>query len=338
MAKQNPTVGLSTVDLSNLGVIITAMEAVSRTHKITRAFLQQASLDIERNGLGVHVHVPALKKYRTAFSQQKSTVPVLARSSVTKHSGTEPLISSYQHFQPSPSMKQTASTPSQPKYDFRKGEEGNISRECFSAILGAVSRNVAVPDNVDPTTHKRKRTSGSPEPERMGVINKTTSLWGKPSVDSTDNSRTTGAPWSSMKGHYGNSFVMANMSLPDRTNSSVASSPANQGSGLRTVSDSSHTSPDVGVGMGLGNTAEENRVDLRAFQDRISTPIWQSIDETFFEQFVETMVTNALPSDGSDPWGILNSDINWEGDGLRNEGSSGKTCHLTTIDNEDGRG
>ena len=75
------------------------------------------------------------------------------------------------------------------------------------------------------------------------------------------------------------------------------------------MSGSSHTSPDIG----LGNSAEENRIDLRAFQDRISTPIWQSTEETLFAQ----MATNSLGSGGTDPWGILTAvDLNWDAEGL----------------------
>jgi hypothetical protein len=98
------------------------------------------------------------------------------------------------------------------------------------------------------------------------------------------------------------------ISLPDRTNSSAASSPVNYGSNpgsyTRTASGSSHTSPDIG----LGNSAEENRIDLRAFQERISTPIWQSTEDALFTQ----MASNEMP-DESDPWGILNvGELNWD--------------------------
>jgi hypothetical protein len=107
--------------------------------------------------------------------------------------------------------------------------------------------------------------------------------------------------------------TLGDISLPDRTNSSTASSPVNQvsnsGSYTKTASGSSHTSPDIG----LGNSAEENRIDLRAFQDRISTPIWQSTEETLFAQ----MATNTLGNDGDDTWGILTAvDLNWDAEGL----------------------
>jgi hypothetical protein len=100
------------------------------------------------------------------------------------------------------------------------------------------------------------------------------------------------------------------MTLPDRTGSSSSSSPANHHSASRTATGSSHTSP--GIGIGLGNTVEENRIDLRAFQGRISTPLWQGAEETtFFAQINESMI-NVLSTDTGDTWGILDADINWD--------------------------
>ncbi|RSL56663.1 hypothetical protein CEP54_008728 [Fusarium duplospermum] len=212
LAKQNPTGGLTSIDLSNLDLIIQAMEAIARTHTITRAFLQQACLDIEHNGLNSSIRMPSLKRFRNAFGEGKSHIPMLVRSAVAKHT-----------------------------------EQSSL----FFA-------------------HKRTLDA---EQEALDKL-------------STNMDR--------MKNHR------------------PASSPANQCSGARTVSGSSHTSPD----NGLGNTAEENRIDLRSLQGRVATPIWQSTEETLFAQITETMITNALPSDGTDPWGILNADLNWDAEGM----------------------
>lgn len=240
---------------------------------------------------------------------------MIARSSIAKHSAVEPLYAEYKYTQANQILDNN--TPG-PVYDASMDEEGNVPISCFSAILGAANRNIAVPDKTEPLSHKRKRAPGSPAPDRAGLDTTTTSTWSRSNTDFT---RSLGnqAPWLTADAYYNGSFGAANMSLPDRTNSSTASSPANQGSGSRTKSGSSHTSVDIALCTGLGNTAEENRVDLRAFQDRITTPIWQSNEETLLAQFVETMGADGLPSDGSDPWGILNTNIDWDADdGQRN--------------------
>jgi hypothetical protein len=92
--------------------------------------------------------------------------------------------------------------------------------------------------------------------------------------------------------------------LPDRTTSSE-SSPAQRGT--EPFSGSSNTSP----GLGLGNTPEENRIDLRQFQGRIATPIWQSTEEGLFNHITETIAQ--FSGDGDDPWAILSGENSWNG-------------------------
>ncbi|KAF5008395.1 hypothetical protein FDECE_5333 [Fusarium decemcellulare] len=304
LAKQNPTSGLTSIDLSNLDLIVQSMEAIARTHTITRAFLQQACLDIENHGLELSIRMPNLKKYRTAFSQGKSHIPMLARNAITKHTEQSPLF--IRNGRTLEAGHRALSCVPQGTDEVDGHRPG---KDCFQAMLGAVTRNVAPPKQPDPTTHKRKRMSPSPGPEMMG--NQRESMLSSLGASGTNlRPRFTGTgTWPSS---WSPRVTSGSISLPDRTNSSSASSPANQGSGTRTISGSSHTSPDIG----LGNTAEENRIDLRAFQDRISTPIWQSTEETLFAQITESMVTNALPSDGVDPWGILNADLSWDGEGM----------------------
>ncbi|KAJ3519923.1 hypothetical protein NM208_g13931 [Fusarium decemcellulare] len=304
LAKQNPTSGLTSIDLSNLDLIVQSMEAIARTHTITRAFLQQACLDIENHGLELSIRMPNLKKYRTAFSQGKSHIPMLARNAITKHTEQSPLF-----IRNGRTLEAGHRALSCVPQGIDEVDGHRPGKDCFQAMLGAVTRNVAPPKQPDPTTHKRKRMSPSPGPEMMS--NQRESMLSSLGASGTNlRPRFTGTgTWPSS---WSPRVTSGSISLPDRTNSSSASSPANQGSGTRTISGSSHTSPDIG----LGNTAEENRIDLRAFQDRISTPIWQSTEETLFAQITESMVTNALPSDGVDPWGILNADLSWDGEGM----------------------
>ncbi|KAF4951809.1 hypothetical protein FGADI_7179 [Fusarium gaditjirri] len=298
LGKENPVNGLSTIDLSNFQLIIQSMEAIARVHTITRTFLQQACLDIEKNGLDSVIQVPSLKRYRNAFGPSRSRIPMLARSSVAEHTGASPILFA-SNFTQDKRMDAEES-----RLD-KVASAMSLGKTCYSAVLGAAARNVEPADRPDPETNKRKRTNESPGPEIMANMRSRDPL----SLNLNPNFRGTGM-WPAS---FSPRMASGAISLPDRTNSSAASSPANQGSNhgsyTKTVSGSSHTSPDTG----LGNSAEENRIDLRAFQERISTPIWQSTEETLFAQ----MAASTIPLGDGDPWGILNAvDLSWDAEGL----------------------
>ncbi|KPM36310.1 hypothetical protein AK830_g10244 [Neonectria ditissima] len=292
LAKQDPVAGLTSVDLANLEVIVHGMEAIARTHNITRAFLQQACLDIERNGLSSLIRMPTLNKYRNTFGEGRSNIPLITRSSIARHTEVSPVL---------PSLPLNRGN-SYGVLNAAGREERMIGKDCFHAVLGAVTRNVTPLERVDASTNKRKRMSPSPGPDMMAdfVRGGTSNVNAPPLGKGTGQ----GNPVASWPLSY--QMCQGNMILPDRTTSSSSSSPANHGSDSRTATGSSHTSPCVG----LGNSTEENRIDLRAFQDRISTPMWQATEETFFAQINESMI-NVLPGDG-DAWGILDTDINWD--------------------------
>lgn len=305
------------------------MEAIARFHEITRAFLQQACLDIERNGLANSIQMPMLRKYREVWNTTESSIPLIARNSISKHSelmpvlpGRLPLSNPKGTLRPSRLRMDKGSGL---QFDARvdKMMQGLISRDCFQAVLGAVTRNVAPAEaQPDASNHKRKRASPSPAPDMMSPFgtskpsnttsfnkaNEMPNTFGKPASSSHAAPKTAGEtyPWASL-GVLAQGQI--SLALPDRTASSSASSPANQafGTGTDTMSGSSHTSP----GIGLGNTQEENRIDLRAFQNRIATPIWQTTEQTFFAQMTETIMNNPLTGDANDPWGILDADIDW---------------------------
>lgn len=306
-AKQDPVGGLTAIDLSNLETIINAMEAIARSHDITRAFLQQAYLDIERNGLSSIMPLPTLRKYRNAFGRVKPNIPLLCRSSVAQHTSVSPIL---------PGRLPLGSSG---RFGYLTGEkigkcpgddgENVVGKECFSAVLGAVTRNVApaqrleVPGSNDSngdSSNKRKRMSPSPGPDLMA------SLGGPPTMKGPPFSKEPSAAWPASQ------VCPPSMNLPDRTTSSSSSSPAMPYSASRAATGSSHTSPGMGMPIGLGNTAEENRVDLRAFQGRVSTPLWQAAEEaTFFAQINESMI-NVLSTETGDAWGILDAEINWD--------------------------
>lgn len=289
------------------------MEAIGRVHQITKAFLQQACLDVERNGLETVIHLPSLKKYRDIFNSPCSNVPVIARNAVGRHSEISPVLPGRLPLDkpkgrlPPANLRLTKSHFSPPDQEL----------QCFQPMLGAVTRNISGSNarndrNDTSESHKRKRMSSSPVPSRrvdLGLMGMSTRDSGEihMSVDHQGPGLAPEIPNAS-NGKPRNK-QHSNVTLPDRTNSSASSSPLNRASGYAdTQSGSSHTSPGV---FGLGNTAEENRVDLRPFQDRVATPIWQTMaDEVFFGQITDTMVNNALAI-GSDPWGILNGELDW---------------------------
>ncbi|KAM0501414.1 hypothetical protein ACHAP8_004402 [Fusarium lateritium] len=278
LAIDNPTTGLNAMDLSNFQLVIQSMEAIART-----------CIDVEKSGLDSVIQMPSLRRYRDAFGPSKSQIPILARTSVSNHSGPSPIVSG--------SEKRLEAE--QTRLNSVAQIMGvTLGKTCYQALLGSAYRNI----RPDPTNNKRKRSEESPMPN----IRDSNAL----DLNLNHNFKGTGT-WSGSFSPY--MTVLGGISLPDRTNSSTTSSPINQasnsGSYTKTASGSSHTSPDIG----LGNSAEENRIDLRAFQDRISTPIWQSTEETLFAQ----MATNTLGTDGTDAWGILTAaDLNWDAEGL----------------------
>ncbi|KAI8649073.1 Zn(2)-C6 fungal-type domain-containing protein [Fusarium keratoplasticum] len=149
MAKQNLKSGLASSDLSNLGFIISAMEAMSRTHELTRAFLQQACADIEHCGLHLHIQVPCLKECLDAFNLAGAPIPIIARSSVAQHTEARPLVPSYRRKRP------TYMAPGNGSACYLEDEAGGSN------------------DQTDSTTHKQGRTSAIPESEGMKCHNTT---------------------------------------------------------------------------------------------------------------------------------------------------------------------
>lgn len=303
LAKQDPVAGLTPIDIANHEMIIQAMEAIARFHEITRGFLQQACLDVERNGLDACIRLPTLSKYREAFGLNPN-IPLLARSSVAKHTEILPVLPGRLP------LGNPKGTPLPGHLKIDKGISTSpgvaqimrdlLNRECFQAVLGAVTRNVAAPDRSDVYNHKRKRMSPSPAAEFRANIPTTSDDAASFSVGSDMGQPTSKRIFPVSQGRF---------SLPDRTTPSSTSSPAHlgTGTGTETISGSSHTSP----GLGLGNTAEENRIDLRAFQDRIAGPLWPAAEETFFAQITQTLIHNPLP-DSNDPWGILDANLDWD--------------------------
>lgn len=295
--------------MANMELIIHAMEAIGRVHQITCAFLQQACLDIEHNGLASVIQIPTLNKYRNLFGGPASNIPLLARSPISKHTkmggplpGRLPLDDPTGVIRPS-GLRMVKSRPPLTGVDL----DENSPQHCFRPVLGALTRNMAPRSTDSGLPHKRKRVSASPGPS--SVVSNMEMLetpMGSGFVDSDGNFQTSAAVPTTMAGtglaetgFLGSQGRIVNgvYVLPDRTNSSV-SSPANRATGSGTQSGSSHTSPGGG---GLGNKPEDNIVDLRQFQGRVPAPAaWQPMEDGVFMQFPETMENP--PADTHNPY------------------------------------
>ncbi|KAI9167403.1 binuclear zinc transcription factor [Paramyrothecium foliicola] len=302
---------LTPIDIANVETIIQAMEAIGRAHKITRAFLQQTCLDIERHDLASLFKVTRLMKYRELFGKAQSNIPLLARSSISKATTYAGLIHS---------MGRDPGIPTDARDGLNAGGQqngegmadtlGNLVQEdgpqknfeellCFQPIVGVVSRNMQPPPPMSQSNHKRKRVSPSPTPDpasdnvMIGVYPRRAGAYEQQRMG-----RSVVESWTMNNGNLYNQTVPGTVAIPDRTNSTASSSPQNRNTGTETLSGSSHTSP----GIGLGNTAEENKVDLRPFLGRIPTPIWQATEETLFGQADQVDFTNG---EYNDPWGNM---------------------------------
>ncbi|KAI3336446.1 hypothetical protein HD806DRAFT_517640 [Xylariaceae sp. AK1471] len=77
--------------VNNLDFILSAMEAIGRSHAITRSFLRQALLDIERNGVQDIVRLPRAERLSQNLNNVIShNVPLLARTRMSRHSEAQP--------------------------------------------------------------------------------------------------------------------------------------------------------------------------------------------------------------------------------------------------------
>ncbi|OAA44817.1 binuclear zinc transcription factor [Metarhizium rileyi] len=314
LAKKDPQSGLTPLDKSNFEIVIQAMEAIGRNHEITCAFLQQAFLDIERNELASVLRFPNLEKYRSIFGGASSNIPLITRSSISKHSKVTPVLPGRLPL----NNPQGRSLPDHVKLD--KGVppfaprgsdplvEDLINADCFQPVLGAVTRNVGAGPRVR-TEHKRKRVSGSVSP--AGGLMSTAGMPGQANDMSGYGDHVSG-----LSGATGVDMrpppADASFILPDRTSSSTSSSAYQYGRS-EPPSGSSRTSPP-----GLGNTPEENRIDLRAFQERIAPHMWQAAQvQTMQDTMFTSSVSEALfPMPGVDEtttgWESWNGSEPWQ--------------------------
>lgn len=313
MAKLHPSNDISPVDVSNLEVIMHSMEAIGRTHQITRALLQQACNDIDANGLASKIRFPALAKYRSSNMHGLASIPLFARSSVSRNSEIMPVL---------PGRLPLENPKGYRAELVSRGSESTMKRltgtDCYQSMIGAVTRNVAglanqptVVDVTETHTNKRRRTTASPLPQdRDGGIALMQNAAARGNPSDSDH------PWKRGPDAFSSIF-----SLPDRSSPSNTSSTMHHNSGSGGAASSSHQSPAAvsGVGtsaiFGLGNTPAENRIDLREFQDRMMNSLWPSQDDIFAAQITNSLTdTGELPGGISMPWNFFTDDVPpWNG-------------------------
>ncbi|KAI0434112.1 hypothetical protein F5Y09DRAFT_338004 [Xylaria sp. FL1042] len=96
----------------NLDFLLSAMEAIGRTHSVTRSFLRQALLDIEQNGIQDIVQLPRVTRLSRNLSTTVShNVPLLARTRMSRHSEAQPPLPSLPVGKATPRNPPSTSTP-----------------------------------------------------------------------------------------------------------------------------------------------------------------------------------------------------------------------------------
>ncbi|KAH7313370.1 hypothetical protein B0I35DRAFT_434995 [Stachybotrys elegans] len=289
--KLNPWPGLSSTDESNLQFLVRSMEKISRTSAIAEGTLREVYSEIERHHL----------------------------SSVVKPS-PEAAVRISMRPPPDPSgrllLKATRSAQGQPNGPFATTEPPSLiqprnivvyaSNNCFQGLLGALSRNLAVAG-----TAKKQQEPGMP----TDTLNLGMAVAG-------DAGRVLGTNFTPIPSGSSDTFWMGGLEdmttrfplrggvLPDRTNSSTASSPQYQAT-TSARSASSHTSPS----LALGSMTEDNMMGQRTYQEGDGMPLWQATAEPDLLSQTEAVMNFALSGDGTDPWGVLTeSSTQWTND------------------------
>ncbi|KAG9253901.1 binuclear zinc transcription factor [Emericellopsis atlantica] len=326
MAKTDIRHGFDAIDKANFETLIQAMEAIARVHQITRAFLQQACLDIERNGLLSVIEAPSLGKYRDSFGMAGSNIPMLARSSVGRHTKVSPVLPGRLPLDKPEGRVRPANlrlSKGNCSVAFADDDDNGGSQVSFNPSLGAVTRNIAIAPTADLNmmySNKRKRPLEVPGSsgvvDLQGTDMTSFASNGLPNRNTSSNPTTTTGDQlvNNMLGSVGmgsHSMLGNNMALPDRTTPSSSASPLPPQTfsvgRAETQSGSSEESPKATTG--LGNTVEENRFDFRPFAGRVATPLWPDLTDDFFHD----MVQDALSSQNNGESLNFFGDPNWAG-------------------------
>jgi hypothetical protein len=322
-AKEKPEVGLSNADSTNLEFIVKAMEAIARDHMITRAFLQQVCLDIERNGLTTSVKIPNLGKYKHMFGTCSSNIPLLARSSISKHTEISP---------PLPGRLPLGNPKGHPmgsKADFRiascNGMDCNKSGpDYLGGSLRSESDGLAAEDGAgNANVNKRKRMS--PEPVVISAVGAEcpaggysatieSSMFIKEVPPLTSAASGSGLGSGSGFGFSSSSFAAtfmratAHVNLPHRGSPSASKDTPTQSS------ESNTTTPGTGLGAA---SSEDPGIDFSAFQGSGAGLFSGTTGDPILDVVFGDIGAEGGDNEG-DPWSLLDdvNDMAWDaGDG-----------------------
>ncbi|KAK4082769.1 transcriptional regulator family: Fungal Specific TF [Trichoderma aggressivum f. europaeum] len=315
LAKQDPSSEINPADMSSLELIINAMEAMGRIHMITCAFLQQACLDIDNNGLSGRIKLPILYQYRNLFGGPASNIPLLARSPISRHTqmssplpGRLPLDKPLGQRRPM-HLRMTKSVP------LLTGVTASMSRmgitDSFRPALGAISRNLT-PQSTD-NAHKRKRQYSNSQSSSSRVSG---SVGTYAANRRTEDGESTGhnAMYSYMAtmGQQQETVVRpqdpmidGDFMAPGQTDS-PSFSYISLGQPVGSVLDSgdSNTFP----GAGQGTFSDHNEADFQHYQTDTPLRSWQPMDNEVLT-FSETM---SFPTDtnlSGNPLDFFNNDF-----------------------------
>ncbi|KAL7785315.1 hypothetical protein V8C43DRAFT_291114 [Trichoderma afarasin] len=315
LAKQDPSSEINPADLSSLELIINAMEAMGRIHMITCAFLQQACLDIDNNGLSGSIKLPILYQYRNLFGGPASNIPLLARSPISRHTqmssplpGRLPLDKPLGQRRPM-HLRMTKSVP------LLTGVTASMSRmgitDSFRPSLGAIARNLAPQSNDNAHKRKRQYSNSQPSSSRVGG-----SVGMSTANRHTENGDSTGSnamyPSMTTLGQQQEAMVIpqdpmidGNFMAPGQTNSpSFSYIPLGQQAGSMLDSGDNHSFS----GAEQSTFSDHNEAGFQHYQSDTPLRSWQPMDDEALT-FSETM---SFPTDADisgNPLDFFNHDF-----------------------------
>ncbi|KAK8055860.1 transcription factor SEF1 [Apiospora rasikravindrae] len=153
--------------VDNLNYIVSTMSELSQDHFITRAFLKQVVADIECNHLESYVNTPKLDNLPSQFASGDCNIPLLVRSSISRHHETPPIPGQV--------------PPKQPAAGWM-GKGPGLSGDCGVACLNGGVRDTiheivqSIPG--DHASHKRKRQAPDRSPtEGTSDLDDGSPLW-----------------------------------------------------------------------------------------------------------------------------------------------------------------
>lgn len=216
-------------DVQNLEFLVNCMVVISKEHIITRAYLQQAMLDIERNGVVTSLDVPIAEILNKGSCAHN--IPLLARSSISSHSEMQSALPG----------RLPLGKAGQVRYSFEKSQSiiSSMKGDWLCPYPTTAEDEVVVDLNAaeaDRPAGKRKRKSAEPRPQtssaktnrRAGPAVTTTATTSSSSSSSSassissataaSSSAAAAAP-SSRQPVFGAAFAAGRAELPHRTGS-----------------------------------------------------------------------------------------------------------------------